>query len=312
MELILLLGIIYLLNLVSGCFLIPNDETPITVICQGRGITQFPSFTNKQKELIETIIISQTYISSLPILEKMEYMTLFIFDEIDNILLDCNYIFNWMKYQTNTTFYSTCVLPSSTTYETSSFFTIDTTTSITSNTTEYEITSISLENNTFFPSTYPPSNKMEPYVTAIIIICTFILVIITISFLYFRFKRSTPPPRQIRQSPYLHTQGLDGIEMHSFQNQNYDRPLNNPPIYNPNRLVTHTTNPSIKMEIVENMNYHDSPISPRIENNNEYRTAPKLESRKNNHRIPTTPQIPTSHNSTIYTPTVVAIDSPIM
>ncbi len=235
MEFLLLLGIFSLLNGVSACVFIPNKFSPLLILCQGREITQFPLLADEQKEVVESIIISQTFISKLPVLEKLEYTVLYSFDEIENVLLNCSYIYNWKKYQTNTIFISECPMNiSSTTYKTTStFITEPTTIENTYKTEDYETSLSPFENITLSPGT-PPSGDIEPYVIVIIVIIASILFTFSILTIYFKYKNLNPSPRQNRENPYLQERRGEGVELQIVQNPNYSHSPPNPRIYIPN------------------------------------------------------------------------------
>ncbi len=106
----LLIHIGILESYIFPCIPIPDRENPIMIVCQGNHIQRFPDLSEEDRNIVEQILVFNTYITQLPTLTReMEYVKLVLFQEEENAILKCEYIHNWINFQPNTTFYSDCV-----------------------------------------------------------------------------------------------------------------------------------------------------------------------------------------------------------
>ena len=95
-------------SVVHPCFGVPDDSKPWLVLCQGSDIQQLPNFSVEEKWHIQSLILYNTFIYSLPAMNETEYENMEVFEEYDNIIFNCTYLDNWRQYQSETTFSTEC------------------------------------------------------------------------------------------------------------------------------------------------------------------------------------------------------------
>ena len=88
------------------CVGLPSDESASMIVCSGESIEEFPAIQNK--EIVETILIYSTFITKLPEVTYMEYPSLHVFEEDDNIVLDCDDVNLWMDQHPTALFFTQC------------------------------------------------------------------------------------------------------------------------------------------------------------------------------------------------------------
>lgn len=109
-----LLQIYYVKSSVYPCTGLPEDDTPMVLLCQPNGIdiAYFPFLNENEMDIIEYIYIYRTFISYLPTINSTMYPRLVEFSEYDNVLLNCQGVYNWVLYHPNSLFNSEkCPLP---------------------------------------------------------------------------------------------------------------------------------------------------------------------------------------------------------
>ncbi len=237
---IIFIGLFRLSLVSSDCLFIPSWEYPFFMICQGREVSSFPQLSSEQKAFVETIVLSETFITSLPLMNETEYDTLKLFEESGNVLLNCSHVDNWKRYQSDTVFITECEeLASSTSIMTNSI--ISTTASDMYNsdassskddlykssifTTDFQTNTDTIEEQTTFHSVNVTEQEieLESNNDIIIIIAMFslIILVIIISVLYSIHKRYQIDTKSSRNE----------IEMRVLRNDNYRHSLRR--IYNP-------------------------------------------------------------------------------
>ena len=94
-------------SICNPCQCLPNDNTPRFLICQGRNIDQYPPFLDdNEKKSLKEIYLTETYIYCLPSFEEEDYDSLELFDENNNIGLNCSCLLSWRRVPT---FNSQCI-----------------------------------------------------------------------------------------------------------------------------------------------------------------------------------------------------------
>lgn len=90
------------------CIGIPSYEELESLHCLGWEVEEFPILNHNQKITLERIYIIDTLISYLPLMNSTSYPNLTNFEEIQNIILPCQDVINWMIHQPNTEFITKC------------------------------------------------------------------------------------------------------------------------------------------------------------------------------------------------------------
>lgn len=93
----------------TECEFFPDDLEPTFMLCQGTDITDFPNIPEHMKQSLQRIVIADTFIRTVYTLEGKEYDSLDQFEEVDNVIFDCNSLSSWFLYQTDTAFSTDCL-----------------------------------------------------------------------------------------------------------------------------------------------------------------------------------------------------------
>ena len=96
------------------CFCLPYDnENAVYLVCEGDYVDHFPiAMPGFIKEVIIHISLANTYIIRMPTIYKKEYAVLDVFEDHNNILLNCSSLETWYYWHEEAIFNTDCPPPS--------------------------------------------------------------------------------------------------------------------------------------------------------------------------------------------------------
>lgn len=88
-------------DICSPCQCLPNDTQPRYLICQGWNVAEYPPHLDAgEKMALREIYVTETFIPCLPKFDSEDYGALELFDESNNIALNCSCLLSWSKVNT--------------------------------------------------------------------------------------------------------------------------------------------------------------------------------------------------------------------